>query len=472
MIAMSKMAVTISLRGAAQMFRPLLIGTTLFMAVPATAQMMQPTQDARTGATLNVPINKSQTLRVGQTFAKAVIGNSDIADVLPVSTSSVYVLGRAIGSTNLSLYDKSGRLIAVVDIVIGPDAQGLKAKLAELMPTEAIAVTASNGSLVLSGTATSASAVERIVTIAETYAPKAVVNMLGVGSVQQVLLEVKFSEMSRGTVKQLGINQVSFISNSGTSGGINTAFDVANSPFQLGLSLPSASNLLLNINALERQGLVRTLAEPNLVALSGETASFLAGGEFPVPIGVTIQGQVQIEFKQFGVSLSFTPTVLDDGVINLLVGPEVSSLDPAAGIELQGLRIPGLKVRRARTTVELRDGQSFALAGLIQSDFADTVRGIPLLGRIPIIGALFRSTSYTKNETELVMIVTPRLVRPVAAGSFAVPTDRVLEPSDMDMFFKGKSEKRVTPGAPGLTSASQSGAGPTAPDGQFGHVVR
>jgi pilus assembly protein CpaC len=429
------------------------------LAAPAMAQLGA-TSDARTGAVLQIPVNKSQTLRVGQNFAKAVIGNEEIADVLPLSLSSVYVLGRALGSTNLSLYDSKGALIAVVDIVVGPDAQGLKATLADLIPTESVAVSVSNGSLVLSGTVSSASVAEKLLTIAETYAPKRVVNMLGVGGVQQVLLEVKFSEMSRSVVKQLGINQFSFDNSSvgpggvivpGSSGGVVGFTDNASNPYAIGVRLPNASNLLVNIDALERNGLVRTLAEPNLVALSGETASFLAGGEFPVPVGVNLNGQVSIEFKQFGVSLAFTPTVLEDGLINLLVGPEVSQLDPGAGIELSGFRIPGLKVRRARTTVELRDGQSFALAGLIQNDFSDTVRAIPLLGRIPLLGALFRSTAYNKQETELVMIVTPRLVRPVAAGSLALPTDRVQEPSDIDLFIGGRTERRLparTPAAP------------------------
>ena len=458
-----------------------LAGMLLVLApvAPVAAQMagagLAPAADARTGAVLQVPINKSQTLRVGQAYAKAVIGNEEVADVLPLSLSSVYILGRTLGSTNLSLFDKKGGLIAVVDIVVGPDAQGLKTTLAQLMPTESVAVSVSNGSLVLSGTVSSAAAAEKLLTLAETYAPKRVVNMLGVGGVQQVLLEVKFSEMSRAVVKQLGINRLSFDNSGfapdgsfvpGSSGGLIAPPDLVNNPFQLGLNLPNTGNLLLNIDALERNGLVRTLAEPNLVALSGETASFLAGGEFPVPVGVNLNGQVSIEFKQFGVSLAFTPTVLEDGLINLLVGPEVSQLDPGAGIELNGFRIPGLKVRRARTTVELRDGQSFALAGLIQSDFSDTIRAIPLLGRIPLIGALFRSTAYNKQETELVMIVTPRLVRPVPAGSLALPTDRVLEPSEIDMFLNGRSERRLP--AKGGTDAPAPGG----PGQDFGHVIQ
>ncbi|MBB6226595.1 pilus assembly protein CpaC [Polymorphobacter multimanifer] len=427
---------------------------------PAAAQAV----DARTGAVLQVPLGKSQTLRVGQAFAKAVIGNEDVADVLPLSETSVYVLGRGLGATNLSLFDRGGRLIAVVDIVVGPDVQGLKATLGELLPAELVATTVSNGALVLSGTATSAAAAERVLTLAETYAPGKVVNMMTLGSVQQVLLEVKFSEMSRSTVQQLGINSFQFLnSNSGAGVVVGSPPDLSQSPYQIAVGIPNAANLLFSIDALERRGLVKTLAEPTLVALSGETAAFLAGGEFPVPVGVNLNGQVSIEFKQFGVSLAYTPTVLEDGLINLVVRPEVSQLDAAAGIELNGFRIPGLKTRRASTTVELRDGQSFALAGLIQSDFFDTVREIPLLGRIPLIGALFRSIAASKAETELVMIVTPRLVRPVPAGSLMVPTDRVLEPSDIELFIDGKASKTLP-----LSALPRPGG----PSGDFGHIVR
>jgi pilus assembly protein CpaC len=192
---------------------------------------------------------------------------------------------------------------------------------------------------------------------------------------------------------------------------------------------------------------VTTLAEPTLVALSGETASFLAGGEFPIPVAQsgTTGGDaaISVEFKQFGVSLAFTPTVLADGVINLEVAPEVSSIDPSASVVINNLRVPGLQTRRARTTVELRDGESFALAGLIRRDFQDTVRQFPVLGSIPIIGALFRSTNFQKEETELVIIVTPRLVRPVRAAAMKAPTDRATPPDEADLFLLGRTDGGV-----------------------------
>ncbi len=425
--------------------------------------------DARTGAVMTVPVNKSQTLRVDRPLAKAIVGNADIADIVPVSANSVYVLGKTIGSTNVTLIDRRGAVIAVIDVVIAPDSQGLKRKLAELMPTEAIGVVASNDALVLEGKVSSAAAADRAMTIAETFSPKKSLNMMSVGSPQQVLLEVRFAEMSRGTVKELGINNVSFFNGTGSGQIVSPGSGNTSNPFSAAFNFPGG--ISFQLDALESKGLVRTLAQPNLITLSGETSNFLAGGEFPVPSQVATNGQVAIEFKQFGVSLAFTPTVLQDGLINLLVAPEVSSLDPGAGISLGGIQIPGLKTRRAKTVVELRDGESLAIAGLIQSDFADTVNAVPLLGKVPIIGMLFRSTSFRKQETELVMIVTPRIVRPVPAGSLAVPTDRVLIPDDVDIFINGASEKvvpqqRLAP-MPGVNMAKPGGVA-----GDFGHIVR
>lgn len=470
----------------------------LLRAAPALAQTrVGPGNDARSGAVMIVPINKSQTLRVERAIGKAVIGNDEIADVLPVSLSSVYILGKTVGSTNLSLFDKKGGLIAVVDVVVSPDTQGLKRKLAELMPTERVGVTVSNDSVVLDGRISSPAAAERAAAIAETFAPKKVINMMSIGTPQQIMLEVRFSEMSRGTVKALGISSLTFGRNTTNNAQVSNVTGIAQGPFPA-LGVYSAlltfplSNLSFQLDALEQQGLVRTLAQPNLVALSGETASFLAGGEFPIPTNVQVNGQVGIEFKEFGVSLRFTPTLLEDGLINLLVAPEVSQLDPEAGIDLNGIRIPGLKTRRALTTVELRDGQSFAIAGLIQTDFADTVKAVPLLGTIPIIGALFRSTNFNRSETELVMVVTPRLVRPVVAGGVYLPTDRVQEPSDVDLFLLGRADAKVQqtpmtplPGPennsnrrrlPATSAAPAATAGATTKpggvEGDFGHIVR
>ena len=448
---------------------------TTAIAPPALAQT-QSSIDARTGLSLTLAINKSQTLRVPRPFARIAIGNPKIADVSPVTSSVAYLLGKEIGTTNLTMYDRSGAVIAVVDVTVTPDAMGLKQKLAEVMPTENLGVQVANDRLILSGTATSAAAVQRAITIAQAYAPEKVINMTGVGTAQQILLEVRFAEMQRGTAKTLGIDTLAFGGQSDgslarTSGAVSVPGVGVAGGFSGVFNFPGFS---FRLQALEREGLIRTLAQPNIIALSGETANFLAGGEFPVPVGLSQNGQVTIEFKQFGVGLAFTPTLLEDGMINLLVAPEVSSLDPAAGIAVGNLRIPGLKVRRARTTLELRDGQTFALAGLIQSDFRDTVNRVPLLGRIPILGALFRSAGFERAETELVILVTPRIVRPVQAGTaLKLPTDRVLEPSDADIFLLGKAERRVQPGTmlplPGPASEINKPGGVAA---EHGHIVR
>ena len=315
-------------------------------------------------------------------------------------------------------------------------------------------------------------AADRAVQIAETYAPGKVVNMMSLGSAQQVMLEVRFSEVKRSALKQIGVGLFAGSAGSGnlngvSGGGASLTPDASGAGvLKLG-SIADSFGILtktfgafgLNINAaldaLERKGAITTLAEPTLVALSGETASFLAGGEFPVPV---IQGgggggggagngggnnSITVEWKPFGVSLAFTPTVLADGMINMVVAPEVSSIDRSASIVISGLTIPGLQTRRAKTVVELRDGESFALAGLLRNDFQDTVRQFPGLGAIPVIGALFRSTNFQRDETELVIIVTPRLVKPVRAGLLKVPTDRVKQPDESEMFLLGRTDTGV-----------------------------
>ena len=448
------------------------------LAQPVHADML-PMQDGRHAGAMQVALNKSQVLRIDRPFAKALIGNADIADVMPISNSAVYILGKKIGATNLTLYDRARNLVAVVDINVGPDADGLKRQLYDILPSERIGVRTANDTVILDGKATSPGAADRVAQIAESYAPGKVVNLMSVGASQQVLLEVRFSEMQRTTSRQLGIRTLTFTNSGNFSSqtGGNTA-DVSNGvPFGsfAGSFGIGALNINLQLDALEARGLSTTLAEPNLVALSGETASFLAGGEFPVPVAsgggngtANSPTTISIAFKEFGVLLAFTPTVLDDGTINLIVAPEVSAIDPAASITLSNIVIPGLKVRRARTTLELRDGESFALAGLIQSNFSNTVREVPLLGRIPIIGALFRSAGFSRGETELVVTVTPRLVRPVRPEQLVGPTEIVKPSTDVDLLLSGITERR----APGVPVPQPTAAKPGGIDVPYGHIVR
>lgn len=440
-------------------------------ATPAPAQIASLTaSNVDHAGQLDVPLNKSQVLTVDRAFSKALVGNQEVADILPLTNRSLYVLGKKVGTTSLTLYDSRNMLIAVVDVAVGPDVVTLKRQLAELIPGEQIGARISNDAVVLTGTVSSASAVDRAVQIARTYAggDEKVVNMLSVGASQQVMLEVRFSEVNRQAAKQIGLNH-SFTGNrtAGSIGnlagdsiiptnndgvptikldGLSDAFGVGTWAYKIG-----SLNLFSALDALERKGLVKTLAEPTLVALSGETASFLAGGEFPIPVvqngggggGGGGNNGITVEFKPFGVSLGFTPTVLSDGIINLVVEPEVSSIDPSASVSINGLVVPGLLTRRAKTVVELRDGQSFAIAGLLRNDFQDTVRQLPILGSIPIIGSLFRSTGFQKQQTELVMIVTPRLVKPMRAEDVVLPTDRVGNPHELDLFLMGRTDKAV-----------------------------
>ena len=417
---------------------------------------------------LDVPLNKSQVVTVDRPFSKAMVGNEEIADIVPVTNRSLYVLGKKMGTTSLTIYDRSNIVISVVDVAVGPDIVSLRRQMAELIPGEQIGARISNDAVVLTGVVSNGPAVDRAMQLAQSYAGDKVINMMSVGASQQVMLEVRFSEINRQTGKQIGISGFTG-SDGGTFGsatgnGAGLVPDATGGPGILrldsvtgsfGVFRKAFSALGLNINAtldaLERKGLVKTLAEPTLIALSGETASFLAGGEFPVPVqqssgggdGGGNGGGITVEFKPFGVSLAFTPTILADGIINLQVEPEVSSIDPSASITVNGLTIPGLQTRRANTVLELRDGESFALAGLIRKDFATTVRQVPLLGSIPIIGALFRSSGFTKGETELVIVVTPRIVQPVKANQIQLPTDRVQNPSEGELFLMGRTDKAV-----------------------------
>jgi pilus assembly protein CpaC len=423
---------------------------------------------------LDVPVNKSQILRVDRPYTKALIGNPDIADIVPITPTSVYVLGKKSGTTSLTLYGQN-RLIAVVDVVVGPDVLTLKRQLSDLLPSSPIAARMSNDSVILEGTVPNSVVADRAMQIAETYAPGKVVNMLSLGSAQQVMLEVRFAEVKRSALSQIGVNwdilsdggKLQGIAGGGASlvgssnpvtgrlplahGAIIDSFGIVSRAFRA-----FGENFNVTLDALERKGAVTTLAEPTLVALSGETASFLAGGEFPVPVVQNVGGggggggggsnaAFTVEWKPFGVSLAFTPTVLADGVINMVVAPEVSSIDPSASIVINNLSIPGIQTRRAKTVVELRDGESFALAGLIRKDFQDTIRQVPLLGSLPIIGALFRSTGFQHEQTELVIIVTPRLVRPVPAGTLKVPTDRVGPPNEANLLLNGQTDTGVPP---------------------------
>lgn len=455
-------------------------------AAPAAAQM---TEAALHAGSLEVPVNKSQVVTADRAIARALVGNPAIADVLPISERSVYVLGKAFGTTSLTLYDRANRVIAVMDIEVGPDVEGLRTQLSQVVPGQPVEARISAGSILLSGMVSDAGAADRAAQLAKAYAGDKVINLISVGGSQQVMLEVRFAEINRQIGEKLGVSGfgasrggsftgavgegAAFDSQNGLRlGAIADSFGIFNKSFTIG-----SLGINATLEALERKGLAKTLAEPTLIALSGEKASFLAGGEFPIPV---LQGNasgggggngITVEFKPFGVSLGFTPTVLGDKVISMIIEPEVSSIDPSASITVNGLVVPGLQTRRASTTVELRDGEAFAIAGLLRRDFQTTVRQLPILGSIPIIGSLFRSSSFQKGETELLIVVTPRLVAPIRPEQVRLPTDRIADPRPIDVLINGDGyAPRALPPQTGAMPSSGADPTPARPSASAGEL--
>ncbi len=425
---------------------------------------------------LSVTLGKSVVVESPAGITRASLANPGIADVVVLSPRQVYVTGIGVGATNLTLWKNDTEVYRVFDVTVGPDLVDLKEQLHQLFPEETgVRVSSSRDHLTLSGTVSSSTRLSHVVSVAEAYAPEKVVNLLQVGGVQQVMLEVRVAEMNRDLVRRLGVN-LGFTDHSGTNWGLTTLNDlsaiVKEGTFPAGAApwgyVPVLANAIVRlskngnswtgfIDALQANGLVKILAEPTLVALSGQEANFLAGGEFPVPVPQSL-GTTSIQFKKFGVGLNFTPTVLGDKLISMRVSPEVSELDFTNAIVLQGFVIPAISTRRASTVVELRDGQSFAIAGLMRSTVREKLSKYPVLGEVPILGSLFRSSSYQKNESELIIIVTPRLVRPLDGSRTVLPTDAFVEPSELEFYGMGMAEGRAAVGARAL-------------DGQFGHVT-
>lgn len=440
-----------------------------------------------------VPINKSQVLRLNIPYEDIAIGNPKIADVLPLTDRQIYVLGKEVGSTNLLVYGENKSLLAVIDLVISYDIIGLKRRLFDIMPKEKIEVRAVGDSIVLSGVASSAAGLSRAVAIANAFAPKdKVSNLMRVAGSQQVMLAVRIAEIKRTAVKELGLNVAGKL---GSTFG-NFTLSTGIRPVGTGLALDfingagktittdgtkfasgffNRSNWGAIFDILETKGIVKTLAEPNLIALSGDTAEFLAGGEIPIPVledissGDDITSSITVEFKKFGVGLSFTPTVLEDGLINLKVNPEVSTIDTTNSFLIGVTNIPTIVTRRASTTVELRDGQSFAIAGLMTNDVTNNITQFPWLGDIPILGALFRSSDFTRSETELVILVTVYLVKSSPAGTLATPTDNFMPPSDLGFFLYGQLE---APGSRLPKGGGSVGKAAGGISGSYGHIIK
>jgi len=422
---------------------------------PVAAEVLR-VATGQASSALNVPMNRAVVVESDVPFAELSIANPGIADISTLSDRSIYVLGKAPGRTTLTLLSPDGKLISNVDVHVTPDIAEFKERLQQILPGERIEVRTANDGIVLSGTVSSTAKLDRALDLANRYAPDRVSNLMVVGGTQQVMLKVRFAEMQRSVSKNLS-SSLAINSNSSTVGGAvetGTWLNENNALGTLPVEVRGNTNgaMLLGftagafefgvlLEALESKGMVRTLAEPNLTALSGQEAKFLAGGEYPIPIAAG-EGQIGIEYKPFGVELNFTPVVVDGDIINLTLNAAVSSIDSTISLESNGFSINAFKRRETSTTVEMRDGESFAIAGLLQDDFRDLNGQVPWLGDIPVLGALFRSAEYQRAQSELVIIVTPHLVTPVNGEALALPTDRVRIPTERELFLFGDVAKR------------------------------
>jgi pilus assembly protein CpaC len=444
---------------------------------------------------LELTAGKSIVLDLPVVIKRASLANPEVADTVVLSPTQIYITGKTTGVTNLTLWNESGKMMGMYDLVIAPDLTRLKENLHKTLPEEkGMLVTSNHDHITLSGTASNAGNLTRALSMAEAYAPKKVVNAMQVGGVQQVMLEVRVAEMNRELIKRLGINfsvigpdafgvsllggltSLTAFTHPAAAGGAATVVTGVTQAITGVFGFDTGSLSWTGfIDALKEQNLVKILAKPTLVALNGQEAAFLAGGEFPIPVPQAF-GLVTIQFKKFGVGLVFTPTIINSKHISLNVAPEVSELDFSNAVRTQGFTVPAITTRRATTTIELADGQSFAIGGLMLDNVRETVKKVPFLGEIPILGALFRSSSFQKNESELLIIVTPHLVKPLDMTAQTLPTDYYVEPNDFEFYFMGFPEKsgfggKVGQKSPAAEVLSNRMTRVSAMEGQVGHVM-
>ena len=443
-----------------------------------------------TGASIDMsmPLFKSRVVVVDLPTSRVAVGNPDIADIVVIGPTQMYVLAKDIGTTNVMFWGRDNRLIGSINLEVVHDLDGLKTKLHQMMPGEAIEVYSAQRSIILKGRASNVLAMNAAVRIAEGYlaqiqtakqaqqfeqesasrrpdkAVGSVINLIEVGGSQQVMLEVKVAEIARTELKRLNANfNALYIGGDGTIGGtngggvMNAVGEFLPNPMRIvsqgffGTFVSENFRFNMALDAAKENGLAKILAEPTLTTLTGQEAEFLSGGEFPIPVPQGNNGGTTIEFKQFGVGLKFLPVVLSDGRINLKVNVSVSEITDTSSLILENenssLRtfVPSLRQRSASATVELGDGQSMGLAGLLDDNLRESVTKFPGLGSVPVLGTLFRSNQYRKGQTELVILVTPHLARPVAPGSIKLPTDKFVEPSDSDFYLWGRTEGTAQP---------------------------
>jgi len=440
---------------------------TVGTAAPALAQPSA----ARPSETLNLSQGTGTMVRLSSSMSDLFIANDSIADVQVRSSSQLYIFGKQRGETTVYATDKSGRVVYSANVRVGSNVGSVEEMLRLAMPEAQIQAVPMNNLVLLTGTVVSPEDAAEAQRLTQAYVGQGtqVVSRVRSAVPLQVNLRVKIAEVNRTALKQIGVNLLSRDTTGGFQFGIGQGNPGTNaaggSVFRVGsagTTLAAAGKLfgldiLSTLDLAAKDGMVSILAEPNLTALSGETASFLAGGEFPIPVAQA-QGAVTVEFKQYGVGLAFTPIVLADGRISMRVRPEVSELSSEGSVKIGDFIIPALTTRRAETTVELGSGQSFMIGGLLRNTNTNDINKAPFLGDLPILGALFRSTQFKRQETELVIIVTPYLVRPVS-NQLALPTDGYRAPTDPEINLEGQSFKGVSGPRPSIGALPSPGIG-------------
>ncbi len=447
----------------------------------AAPSLLERLQDEELDQTIRLRVGRSKVMRTAFPIQRISVANPEVADIVLISDREVYITGNASGVTNISLWGK--QRFTSAKVMVEPDVSILREKLFKVLPKEKIAVEAAGDSVVLSGEVSGPISQETALALAAAFVgekKERVINLLHIGGVQQVMVAVKVAEINRTVGKQIGINfaystldgrnfgatlldRLSVLSNLNrntsdvTAPGILSTTIGQSNFFSSSAKFSSAVNAVFGgvtgnlfwaafFDLLKQQGMGKILAEPNLVTTSGQEASFLAGGEFPIPVPSGL-GTTSIEYKKYGVGLIFTPTVLDQDKISLRINPEVSELDFSSStiVVTEGYVVPGLRVRRATTQVEMRDGQTLAIAGLLADHHRTVVNKYPVLGDIPVLGTLFRSKSFQKNESELVILVTPSLVKNQPSGQQRLPTDKYVEPTDAEFYLLDTLEGRGRP---------------------------
>ncbi|MEX2532298.1 MAG: type II and III secretion system protein family protein [Gemmatimonadota bacterium] len=378
---------------------------------------------------LNVALGNSTVVTHPVNLERVMITDPNVADAVPVTAREVVINGLRAGTTTLLFWDSQG-IRHTYSVHVTADVRAIQSEIQRILPGNGVSVAAVGNSIVLTGEVSDPHTASRAVSLAQALSGEAeILDYISTPDPGQVMLRVRVAEVSRSAIQDLGINLMRVDPNnlrgddeiSLQSGGVNsfggsypgTGPDLTFSDAVNFYLFHRASNVAAFIQALQGQGVYRSLAEPNLITVPGEEASFLAGGEFPYPMIQPTTGQVTVQFREFGILLDFTPTITNSGSIRLHVAPEVSSLDFASGVSIGGSVVPALLSRRAETTIELEDGQTFAIAGLLDSDITESVNKVPLLGDIPILGAFFRSTEARENQTEILVLVTPHFVRPM-----------------------------------------------------------